>query len=309
MLVFGAGSDVSFLQRIRTLLFALFAALALFSTVIPPVFAQDQSSITFKNTVLSVNPEYDDLANLGYPAALVMYEGEIVSNSLSKITFLVPSDSTVFSAGSGPRSQYIIGDSLNTSGTSNITGWKEVSFIPRTNYFVVEYYTPIQGQPDRIIPFDFRTLYPVSNMRIIIQEPRRSTNFKVTPEGTVGSDQEGFKAHIYNIPSVNPGQPLLYDISYTKQDTRPSVDGAGGIDGGTQSNNTLILIVIVVIVILGAVFFFLPQFRVNSQRSRSQRRQADRAASKSRGKNKFCRDCGTPVKDIDRFCPSCGKPL
>ncbi|MDO8578383.1 MAG: zinc ribbon domain-containing protein [Dehalococcoidales bacterium] len=296
------------MHRIQTLFFALIAAFALFFAAIPQVFAQDQPSITLKNTVLSVNPEYDDPLQFGFPSVLVMYEGEIVSNNLSKITFLVPSDAEMYSAGSGPRSQYTVGDSLNTSGTSNITGWKEVSFIPRTNYFVVEYYMPARGEPDRFIPFDFRTVYPISNMRVIIQEPRRSTNFNVSPEGTVGSDQEGFKVHIYNNPTVTPDQPLLYNITYTKQDANPS-QGASG--SGASSNGTLILIVIGAIIVLGAVLFFLPQFRSKPQRggSRSQRRQAEREARKAQGKSKFCRYCGKPVQDTDRFCPHCGQPL
>ncbi len=308
MLMFGKPASVRFSRRIRTLFFAFLAAFGLFMAVIPQVLAQDQPSITLKNTVLSVNPEYDDPLQFGYPSVLVMYEGEIVSNNLSKITFLVPSDAEMYSAGSGPRSQYTVGDSLNTSGTSNITGWKEISFIPKTNYFVVEYYAPIQGALDRFIPFDFRTVYPISNMRVIIQEPRRSTNFKVSPEGTVGSDQEGFKAHIYNSLTVTPDQPLLYNIAYTKKDTRPSTGASGS---GTSSNTTLILIVIGAIIVLGAVLFFLPQFRSKPQRiaSRSQRRQAEREVRKGQAKSKFCRYCGKPVKDNDRFCPSCGQPL
>ncbi len=305
--MFGKPANLNFPRKIRTPLFAFLAAFALFIAVIPQVFAQDQSTITFKNTTLTIDPEYDDYANLDVPSVLVMYEGEIVSSSLQKITFLVPSDAVMYSAGSGPRSQYVIGDSLNLSGTSNLTGYKEISFIPRTNYFVVEYYAPIQGQPDRSIPFELHTLYPISNMRVVIQEPKRATNFKVSPEGTLGSDQEGFKAHAYNIPSVTPDQPLAYDITYTKQDTNPS-QGASG--SGPSANTPLILIVIGAIVVLGVILFFLPQLRGNSRRtgSRTQRRQAERTARKDQ-KSKFCRDCGKPVKDNDRFCPSCGQPL
>lgn len=307
--MFGKPNNISFLDRVRSLLFAFLAAFTLVIAAMSPVSAQDQQSITFKNVTLSIYPEYDDLLRLGYPSVLVMYEGEIVSNNLSKITFLVPSDAEMYSAGSGPRSQYTVGGSLNTSGTSNISGWKEVSFIPKTNFFVIEYYVPVRGEPDRFIPFDFRTLYPISNMRVIIQEPRRSTNFVVSPDGTVGSDQEGFKVHVYNSLTVTPDQPLLYDITYTKQDTKPSIGGSSS--GSTSSNTTLILIVIGVIVVLGAALFFVPQFRAKPQRSgtRSQRRQAEREARKGQGKNKFCRYCGKPIQDTDRFCPFCGQPL
>jgi hypothetical protein len=306
MLMFARFGKVSFLYKIKTPLLAFVAALSLFVIAVPQVSAQDQSSITFTNATLSIYPEYDDPLNLGNPSVLVMYDGKIVSNNLSKLTFLVPSSASMYSAGSGPREQYVVGASLNRTA-SNISGWDEVSFIPRTNYFVVEYYAPIQGQPDRSLPFEFRTLYPISGMNVVVQQPARSTSFKVSPEGTLGSDSEGFTIHSYNNLTVNPGQPLLYNISYTKQNTTPSKGGSSS----TSSNTTLIVIVIGAIVVLGAGLFFLPQLRAQSKRtgSRSQRRQAERAAAKDQGKNKFCRNCGKPVKDNDRFCPACGKLL
>lgn len=303
----------------KTLLVAFLSAFTVFFSIVPPVFAQDQPSITLKNTTLSIFPEYDDPMNLGVPSLLIMYEGQIISNNLSQIAFLVPEDAQMYSAGSGPRDQYQVGGLLDVNGASNISGWKQVSFVPKTNFFVIEYYLPIPTQPDRSIHFDFRTLYPVSGMKVIVQEPGRATDFKLAPEGRVGNGPDGFKIHTFDVPSVTPDQPLLYDITYNKKDNNPTL-GSGGAVSATSSNTNLVLIVIGVIVVLGAVLFFGSQLRAKPARaysSRSQRRQAMREVRKGqapgqeqgKGKSKFCRNCGKPLQGNDRFCPSCGESV
>jgi hypothetical protein len=287
--------------KLQTTLFAILGALSLIAGAVAPVQAQNPS-ITVKTATLSVYPEYDDPLHLGYPALLVMYEGQFVAPNLSTITFLVPSNASMYSAGSGPRDQYVVGASLNRTA-SNVSGWDEISFTPQTNYFVVEYYAPIQGAPQRDIPYTFLTEYPVSGLSVIVQVPKRSTNFVVSPQGTLGTDQEGFQGYTYNVPTVTPDQPLTYNISYTKSDTKPSTASPGG-------TNTVLIIVgaAVVIIIIGAVFI-IPMFR-SKPSSRPQRRAAERtSAKKVQGKGKFCRNCGKQVQPGDKFCPYCGDSI
>ncbi len=292
------------LMRLRKLFLAVVAAVNLaFMVPISPVLAQGEKPTSLKNVLVSVYPEYDDLLQLGYPSVLVMLEGEVVSANLpATIRFLVPSDAEMYSAGSGPRNQYVGGPPIRNA--SNITGWDEISYELKTKYFVVEYYAPITGQPDRVIPYDFYPLYPVSNLRTIIQEPRRATNVTVTPHGTIGTDGEGFRIHAYNQANVNPGTSLHFDISYTKKDTRPS------IGGDTGSPNTTVLIVMGSIAALVGTFIFVSKLRSRRPQptaSRSLRRQAARTTKGGQGRNKYCRYCGKPVQDTDRFCPHCGK--
>lgn len=75
---------------------------------------------------LSIWPEYDDLAQLGYPSVLVILEGEIVSDNIpATIRFLVPSDAVMYLVGSGPRDEYI--GATPERKASDITGWDEIS--------------------------------------------------------------------------------------------------------------------------------------------------------------------------------------
>lgn len=289
-------------MRFRKLCLAVVALVSLALGFVAPVRAQNEEPTSFKNVLVSVYPEYDDLLQLGYPSVLVMIEGEVVSANLpATIRFLVPSDAAMYSAGSGPRNLYIGGPP--TRNASNISGWDEISYELKTKYFVVEYYAPIIGQPDRIIPYDFYPLYPVSNLRTIVQEPRRATNFAASPQGTVSTDGEGFRIHIYNQVNISPGAPLHFDISYIKKDTRPSVGG------DTGSPNTTVLIVLGAIAILVVAFIMISRLRSRRPQpvaSRSLRRQAARTAKGGKVKNKYCRHCGKPVQDTDRFCPYCG---
>lgn len=171
---------------------------------------------------MSIWPEYDDLAQLGYPSVLVILEGEIVSDDVPvTMRFLVPGDAVIYLTGSGPRDEYL--EATPARKASNITGWDELSFELFTKYFVVEYYAPIIGQPDRVIPYDFYTLYPVSGLGDEVQEPRRSKSFSVSPEGLKRSDGRGFRYHTYEYANVSPDAPLHFDIGYTKTDSRPSL--------------------------------------------------------------------------------------
>ena len=270
-----------------------------------PVLAQEEEVTSLKNVIVSVLPEYDDLLGLGYPSVLVMVEGEIVSANLpATIRFLVPSDAAMYSAGSGPRNQYVGGPPQRNA--SNISGWDEISYQLQTKYFVMEYYAPITGQPDRVIPYDFYPLYPVSNLRAIVQEPARSTNYVVSPQGPVSSDPDGLRIRTYNRSNISPGAPLHFEISYTKKDARPS------LGGDTGSTNTTVLIVFGVITIL--VIAFMGVSKLRSRRpaaTRALRRQADRTSRRKEGpsKGKYCNQCGKAIENTSRFCAYCGNEL
>jgi hypothetical protein len=277
---------------------------------ISPVLAQNPQPTSLRNVILSVYPEYDAPPYpLGDPAVLVMLEGEVLSDSIpAEIHFMVPSDAVMYSAGSGPRTQYKGGPPYITP--SNVTGWNDVSYNLTTKYFVLEYYAPIAGQPDRVISYDFRPMYPVSGLTAIVQEPRNSTNFTVAPQGPISTDGEGFRVHNYNYATVSPDVPLHFDISYTKANTDPSK----GSSSSAGSPNTTVLIVLVVIVILIGGFILVSKLKSRRPATRSLRRQAARASQRGQkssksSKSKYCSKCGKSTDSSSRFCAYCGNEL
>lgn len=146
-----------------------------------PALAQSEPS-GLSSVILSVYPEYDDPYNLGYPTVLVMIEGYIENaEPPATIRFLVPKDAIMYSAGSGPRDRYVGGPPERRA--SDIVGWDEISYTLVTDYFVVEYYSPIQSTAQKDFSAGFIPLYPVDGLTVLMQQPRRATKFGVSPPG------------------------------------------------------------------------------------------------------------------------------
>jgi hypothetical protein len=276
-----------------------------------------------RNVTLSVNPEYDDPLQIGGDGAstlLVMLEGEIVGATAPvTIRFLVPLDATLYSAGSGPRASYIPPTPLPDRKPSEIPGYDEVSYELKTQFFVVEYYTPLStGLQDRNISFDFYTRYSVTNMRAVVQEPRRATGFTVTPPGAPSQDAEGFNVRTFGFPSLSPstaGSPAIhFDIAYNKKDNRPSLGTSGGGSGGS-ANPGLVLLVLLGLAIAAVLFFVIkgmmkksPARPLPSRGSTARLNQpaAGRGAPGGGSGSRFCGQCGQPIERAAQFCPYCG---
>lgn len=261
-----------------------------------------------------VYPEYDD------PRLLVILRGQITGAEASDddpvtVRFLVPHAAFMFSAGffdalgEYQRGGFIdptksIGiDPYPESQSSEIAGWDEITFTIETNNFVVEYYDPIiVGNPDKTIAYELHLLYPISELDVVIQEPRTSTSFSVTPQGAPITDNafgENYPAHeysFYNV-SVDEDSPLQFDISYTKSDTRPSVEI-------TDSGSTLLVVGIVcgVLAVVAVGFFLLRKYK---QKALAERHPV-RMSKKKAKRQGFCRQCGKQLDKPSPHCPYCG---
>jgi hypothetical protein len=202
----------------------LFVILAVFSLMIISLGiggqpAQAQSAVEpvgFDNVTLWVYPEYDD------PRLLMMLEGQITgAEPPALVRFLVPEAAEMYSAGSkDAQGKYTGGPP--TRKASTIPGWDEISYTLTSKTFRLEYYDDIiTGSPDKKISYDFRWLYPISNLQVVIQQPKKASDFVVMPFGTQ-TLEGGFTVYTYNKSglTIDPGmQPLHFDISHTKADS------------------------------------------------------------------------------------------
>ena len=315
--------------RLLGLMFLLGASLLLGGRNVP-VLAQSGNetapaavNFSYANVKVWVNPEYDD------PRLLVMMQGQLVGATPPvRVKFLVPSGAVMYSAGSKDAQDVYIppAGGVPFRNASSVPGWDEISYDLQTSIFRVEYYdqAAIVGSPNKTISYDFRTLYPISNLNVILQQPKNSTGFTVDPKGAQWVDQEGFTTFTSSQNSLAAGGVLHWNIAYTRTDTNPafkpptpSSQPPAGTSPISSTTGLIIAIVIAVVLIGGATIWILksrtpaqPKM-LRSERRRSAR-QDDAGQSKQTGgekKGRFCTKCGAPAGTSAKFCPSCGAKL
>ncbi|MBI4332163.1 MAG: zinc ribbon domain-containing protein [Chloroflexi bacterium] len=311
------------------ILLALVLSLGLAVVGGPPASAQGGKGPTaFKNVKLWVYPEYDD------PRLLMMLEGKIVgADPPATVRFLVPAAAQMFSAGSmDAQGKYSGGPPRRKP--SDIPGWDEISYEVKTDTFRVEYYDPIvPAQPDKKIIYEFRSLYPISDLRAAVLEPRNSSSFSITPAEHYRASVEGMITRDYDFRDLDITQPLRFEFSYTRTDTSPSVkDPVLSSTGDAASGSPMTVIGILAGVAFVLVFGFALLSRSRGRRgTRQQLRYAEARAGRSaerraaaprpsggkvdrrpiqagtqKRQNRFCRQCGQPMEGPSNFCPSCG---
>jgi hypothetical protein len=174
----------------------------------------------FKNMRLWIYPEYDD------PRLLVMMEGEVEGVDIpATVRFIVPAAAEMYSAGSMDANGNYTGGPPRREPSSIMPGWDEISYEVTAETFRVEYYDPIIiGQPDKTIAFEYHLLYPISDLTVISQEPRTSTNYNILPRAESNFTEDDFFFHLYSYSDLTEDQSLNFDISYTKSNPNPSVE-------------------------------------------------------------------------------------
>ena len=185
-------------------------------------------SLTIGRMRVSIWPEHDD------PSLLAIYDGrfEDVGTYPIKTSFFIPKGSVISDA-----------CSLSHEGQHFCQLYKTIPHgefdevrltLPYPNFYL-SFHTPrfdIRNE-QRDFVFRVKTNHPVKTMEIDIQQPLRSSGFRITPaEGAVSlkpeesslSQLKGFTHFAYALHDINVGQQPSFGLSYSKQDPKPSVD-------------------------------------------------------------------------------------
>jgi hypothetical protein len=270
----------------------------------------------FSTVTLDILAEYDDPYGLGGNLLLVILEGEISANVPPKdmaadVSFVVPSDAIMYSAGyrdaSGAYRKGYDYDGPPERQDSGIPGWDLITITMEGDTFVIEYYDPgiITGNTDRNISYQFRWLYPIINLGVLIQAPLDAKDFTVTPEGQFNSYQ-GYESYFFQFSNLafsglESQQPLTFDISYSF---------------GVRANPLLIVGIIIGAFIIIAVVLFWRSNRSGGSTRAERRRVSIRhparqetAGPKGGAPAKFCRHCGVKLGRPSKFCPHCGEKI
>jgi hypothetical protein len=249
-----------------------------------------------------VYPEFDD------PRLLVMMRGETVrATTPVKVRFLVPATAEVHFTGSiDVGGQY--SPSQYHREPSAITEWDEISYELTTDTFLVEYYDPIIiGQPDKTISYEYRWLYPISHIHVMVQEPRQSSNYKVSPEGNSSTGSDGFIYHMYDYYDLDDEPPLSFNITYTKSNPLPSL----AIENESGTTVLIVITVVGLCALIAAGYIWVMKSRSKTRAER--RRIAQSAPVHQPGdtplSRRFCSQCGQSLEESSRFCSYCGTRL
>ncbi len=285
-------------------------------------FAAEEGEPRVKQMKLSVWPEYDE------PRVLVIYDGTFADTSgfPKQVSFRVPKGADVTQVcGISEKGEHL----CQLFEVKQEADYNVVSYtLPVPHFFLEYYYNPVGSEAVRNIAYTFSAQHPTDRIDVEVQQPLRATDFAVTPTPlSTGADNQGFKYSQLSFEKVVPGQKIELNISYTKQDSRPSVPKKQDVGGGfADSSNLNIWILLGGAAVLGLVAYFVisrrparlvPQpagygGKAGSQGSYSRPSVYSKQTGRGRGAAKaqgggFCTGCGAPLDADDRFCPKCGK--
>lgn len=167
---------------------------------------------------VAIWPEFDD------PGILVIYDGRFVDNGSFPLetTFLIPKGATISDACSlSPKGQHFC--QLFTQ--RNAGDVDEVRLkLPYPNFYLSFRIKPFNvDTPLRKFTYTVRTSHPVSKLEVDIQKPLRTEEFSISPESKEKEELKGFEHYRYLFKDMKQGAVFPFDISYKKDDNRPSV--------------------------------------------------------------------------------------
>ncbi len=271
-----------------------------------------EPEIKINDMYVAVWPEYDT------PQVLVQYEGRFADATVfpRRVSFLIPPgaliDATCALDASGKHTK------LPYEEQAEADGWTRVSYNLTTATFHLDfYYNPIQSAVARDIAYRFRPTYPARSLQLEVQEPLRSSAFRLTPAAqTVDQDNQGFKYHRSSFTNIEPGKFIDVRIAYTKADPRPSVTTTTGQPAQVQQEKPIqwlpdLPLLLTTLAGAGAMMLFAIWYTTRqAQRPQPRLALVEPSGGRARGTawwGGYCSQCGVALEAEDRFCPACGE--
>jgi zinc-ribbon domain len=265
----------------------------------------DQAETKIDGMSVDIWPEYDD------PRVLVIYRGTLAPGLTTPrdFSFLVPTGAEIHMAGAVDETRGHVHALFETKDRGD--GLTEVSYsLPNPNFYMEFYYDPLGDTPERDFTYRLVSPFPIDQLMVSVQEPRRAEGFAMTPATNqiVRDDAEGLSYHVVGFSDVAAGEAQTVSVSYRKGDREPSVvaeDGAGaqGADSRAMRSILIFSAILLVGVVGYGVFVTLQKRDAEADGGLS-----DAFADPITDVN-FCSQCGEEVAPTDRFCGICGHPV
>ncbi|MBI5038176.1 MAG: hypothetical protein HZC13_00110 [Nitrospirae bacterium] len=183
---------------------------------------------------VSIWPEYDT------EGVLVVYEGKFYDRERfpAKAAFVLPKGvrDLTDACSLSPKGEHF----CQLYEVSQRGGRSEVLLkLPYPDFFIDFQYNPLSGSEKREFKYAVSSKYPIELLEVNIQQPLRSSEFNITPASSKESEDKGFRYLHYTYEGLPQGKEIQFNISYKKQDARPSVDikSASMANSGTSGSN------------------------------------------------------------------------
>lgn len=207
---------------------------------------------------VSIWPEYDT------QGVLVIYEGKFADKDRfpARASFIFPKGvkELTDACSLSPQGQHFcqLYEVLQKENHSEAT-----LKLPYADFFIDFQYNPFNRGEKRDFEYTILSKYPIGFLEVNVQQPLRSSEFNVTPISLNETQDKGFRYLHYTYEDVSEGKEISFLVSYTKQDSRPSVDikFSSMTQPGTLSSNRGFIILLIGGVLL---LVLLGYYRYNS---------------------------------------------
>ena len=170
---------------------------------------------------VTIMPEYDS------QSVLVVQEGKFADRTMfpKHVTFSIPQgvDKLTDACSLSPGGQHFC--QLYDIAKGDARNFVKIG-LPYSDFFIDYKYSPfpIKENSKREFTFSVFTYYDIETLEVDIQRPYRVKDFTITPSSEETYTKKDFEYTKYTFNDVKAEEEKVFNISYFKEDTRPSVD-------------------------------------------------------------------------------------
>lgn len=290
-------SALNLASKYKFLLQPFLIGLTLILFLLSPEIALADNISKLKELAVSYWPEYDK------PSVLIIYRGKLPDNVRlpARVKLFVPKETVISSTAEvDENGQFQYDYAWPTHSVVSSFNYKELSFETRYPTFQAEvYWQTISSSPTRSFNLQLKTPVAVENLNVEIQEPLKATNFKLEPQAAEVSNDGTFNYHRYSFGSQPAEKELIFKVAYEKSTNEPSLDNqlpATSVNDVSNRSTLSLWIFIGLSLIITAIVASFFRLRYAS-------------APLSKEKAVFCSQCGQRLEKKDKFCINCGRPV
>ncbi len=287
---------------------SIFLLLLIFLAVARPGYAQLEAT-TIENLAVDLWPDYDR------PSVLVLLTGTLPDSTVLPVSVTIPlPPGATLNAVARITSENVMTDDVEyTQGEGSLT------FVMPDNRFRVEYYMPYDAEGDQhTFEFDWLSDMTVTEMDVAVQQPAAAANMQTQPTAAsiTTNSNDGLTYHVLPITAVPAGQSYTVQVDYTMSEPTLTVEqldtaetsSAPATAVNNDMNWPLLLAAVGGVLILVALVWQVASSRQKPKRPQkpTPQRTAVPPATPAPKTVQFCHECGSPVQPEDKFCRVCG---